>query len=128
MNYDASYIKSLCSADTKKCMKCGKCSGACPAYETMEIHPHQYVAIMNSGNFQKAFNAPESLFACLSCMACSERCPRDVEPSKVIEAFRNVYLRQQGETNLKFEEVPCIASDENVPQQLLVSAFRKYTK
>ena len=126
--YDIDYIKSLCTSDTKKCMKCGKCSGACPAYEKMEFQPHQYVAMMHRGDFKKAFSNPDSLFACLSCMACSERCPRDVEPSKVIEALRNVYLRQQTKTNLKFEEVPCIAEDENVPQQLLMSAFRKFTK
>ena len=126
--YDIDYIKSLCTSETKKCMKCGKCSGACPAYEKMEFHPHQYVAMMHRGDFEKAFSNPDSLFACLSCMACSERCPRDVEPSKVIEALRNVYLRQQTKTNLKFEEVPCIAEDENVPQQLLMSAFRKFTK
>ena len=128
MNYDFSYIKSVLGTDTSKCMKCGKCSGSCQAFDQMEIHPHQYVAMINNKNLDKAFLAPESLFACLSCMACSERCPRDVEPSKVIEVLRNVYLRQQSKTNLKFEEVPCIAEDENVPQQLLMSAFRKFTK
>ena len=128
MNYDVSYIKSVCGTETKKCMKCGKCSGSCPAFYKMSIHPHEYVSMLNKGNLKKAFENPESLFACLSCMTCSERCPRGVEPSKVIEAIRNAHLRAQGETNMKFEEVPCIAADENVPQQLLVTAFRKYTK
>ena len=128
MKYDFSYIESVCAADAKKCMRCGKCSGSCPAFNEMEIHPHEYVSLMNKGKLDKAFLKPESMFACLSCMTCSERCPRGVEPSRIIEALRNAYLRQQGETNLKFEEVPCIASDEKVPQQLLVTAFRKYTK
>lgn len=128
MNYDFEYIKSVCGTDSKKCMRCGKCTGSCPAFDEMEIHPHQFVSMMNKGNLDKAFLSPSSLFACLSCMTCSERCPRGVEPSKIIEAVRNAVLRQQGESNLKFEDVPCIAADEEVPQQLIVTAFRKYTK
>ena len=33
-----------------KCMRCGKCSGTCPAYDEMEYHPHQFVYMVESGN------------------------------------------------------------------------------
>ena len=110
----------------KKCMKCGKCSATCPAYGEMEYHPHQFVSMVDSDNLEPLLNS-ESLYRCLSCFACLDRCPRGVEPAKLIEAVRLSVVRQQGQNRLKPEAVAAI-SDEDTPQQLLVSAFRKYTK
>ena len=60
-------------------------------------------------------------------MACIERCPRGVEPAKLIEAVRLTAIRQKGANRLKAEDVPA-QLDADTPQQLLVSAFRKYAK
>lgn len=32
-------IMSISGVNPRKCMRCGKCSGACPAYDEMEYHP-----------------------------------------------------------------------------------------
>ena len=32
-----------------KCMRCGKCSATCPAYDEMEYHPHQFVYMVETG-------------------------------------------------------------------------------
>ena len=110
----------------KKCMKCGKCSGTCPAYDEMEYHPHQFVSMVESGNIEPLLNS-ESLYKCLSCFACVERCPRGVEPAKLVEAVRMTVVRRQGGNRLTPDDIPALA-DEDLPQQLIVSAFRKYTK
>ena len=110
----------------KKCMKCGKCSATCPAYDEMEYHPHQFVAMVESGDIQPLLNS-DSLYKCLSCFACIDRCPRGVEPAKLVEAVRLNAVRKQGENRMTPNDVPALL-DEDVPQQLLVSAFRKYSK
>ena len=110
----------------KKCMKCGKCSATCPAYDEMEYHPHQFVSMVESGNIEPLLES-ESLYKCLSCFACLERCPRGVEPAKLIEAVRLSVVKQQGKNRMTANDVPALL-DEDVPQQLLVSAFRKYSK
>ena len=69
----------------------------------------------------------KSLYRCLTCFACVERCPRGVEPAKLVEAVRLMAVRKQGANRMKAEDVPCML-DENTPGQLLVSAFRKYSK
>lgn len=69
----------------------------------------------------------KSIWTCLSCFACVERCPRNVEPVKLIEAARLSVIRRQGENHLKADEIPALL-DENIPQQAIVSAFRKYSK
>ena len=110
----------------KKCMKCGKCSATCPAYDEMEYHPHQFVSMVESGDIEALLNS-ESLYKCLSCFACIERCPRGVEPAKLIEAVRLEAVKKQGANRMTANDVAAILDDE-VPQQLLVSAFRKYSK
>ena len=110
----------------KKCMKCGKCSATCPAYDEMEYHPHQFVSMVESGDIEPLLNS-ESLYKCLSCFACIERCPRGVEPAKLVEAVRLSVIRKQGENRMTANDVPELLN-EDVPQQLLVSAFRKYSK
>ena len=110
----------------KKCMKCGKCSATCPAYDEMEYHPHQFVNMVENGEIEPLLNS-ESLYKCLSCFACIDRCPRGVQPAKVVEAVRLTAIRKQGNNHLKADDIPAIIDDET-PQQLLVSAFRKYSK
>lgn len=110
----------------RKCMKCGKCSGTCPAYDEMEYHPHQFVSMVESGNIEPLLNS-KSIYRCLTCFACVDRCPRGVEPAKIIEAVRLTAIREQGNNHLKADDIPALL-DDDMPQQAIVSAFRKYTK
>ena len=109
-----------------KCMRCGKCSGTCPAYDEMEYHPHEFVYMVERGEIEPLLNS-KSLYKCLTCFACVDRCPRDVEPAKLVEAVRLMVIRQQGKNHLKPDQIPEMLDDE-LPQQAIVSAFRKYTK
>lgn len=119
-------ILSISGVNPKKCMVCGKCSGTCPNYDSMEYHPHQFVQMVENGDIESLLNT-KSIYACLSCFACLERCPRQVEPAKLIEAVRMVVERQRGPQKLEAEKVPEFLDDE-IPQQAIVSAFRKYRK
>ena len=86
--------------DVRKCMRCGKCTATCPAFAEMEYHPHQFVYMVEKGGIEK-LAASQSLYRCLSCFACVERCPRNVEPAKLIEAVRLAVIRQQGANYMK---------------------------
>ncbi|MBQ3221518.1 MAG: 4Fe-4S dicluster domain-containing protein [Clostridia bacterium] len=119
-------INRLSGTDVRKCMKCGKCSGRCPAFKDMDIKPHQFVTKLGKGQIEELLES-KSIWNCLSCMACVERCPRGVAPAAVIEAVRDTVVRMQGKNGIKAEEIPPIV-DELIPQQLLVSAYRKYNK
>ena len=109
-----------------KCMRCGKCSGTCPSYNEMEYHPHQFVYMVESGDIEPLLQS-DSLYKCLSCFACVERCPRDVQPGKLIDAARQLVLRERGKEYLSPDEIPELL-DPELPQQLLVSAFRRYRR
>lgn len=109
-----------------KCMRCGKCSGTCPSYDEMEYHPHQFVYMVEKGDIETLMDS-KSIYKCLTCFACVERCPRGVEPAKVIEAVRLAAVRKQGNNHLTPDMIPAML-DEDLPQQAIVTAFRKYTK
>jgi heterodisulfide reductase subunit C len=119
-------ILNVSGVNPKKCMICGKCSGTCPNYDAMEYHPHQFVQMVENGEIEKLLST-KSIYACLSCFACLERCPRQVEPAKLIQAVRDVVERKRGPQHLQAEAVPSYLDGE-IPQQAIVSAFRKYKK
>ena len=122
----AEKMKEISGVNPLKCMKCGKCSATCPAFNEMDIKPHQFVSYVLNGDIDALANS-KSLWKCLSCFACVERCPRDVQPGRLIDAARQLVIRQKGQTGLAPEEIPELL-DEDLPQQLLMSAFRRYRR
>lgn len=119
-------LARVSGVNTKKCMVCGKCSATCPNYDEMEYHPHQFIQMVENGMIEPLLHS-KSIYACLTCFACLERCPRQVEPAKLIEAVRLMVERKRGAQHLNSEDVPQYL-DSDTPQQLIVSSFRKYRK
>ena len=119
-------IKRISGVNPRKCMKCGKCTASCPAFDEMEFHPHQFVDMVENGRIDELMNS-KGIYTCMSCFACVERCPRSVEPAKLIEAVRLLVIRQQGKNYMKPTDIPAKV-DTDLPQQAIVSAFRKYSK
>ncbi|NLF27421.1 MAG: 4Fe-4S dicluster domain-containing protein [Clostridiales bacterium] len=119
-------VAEISGVNPRKCMKCGKCSGTCPAYAEMEYRPHQIVAMVEKGDIEPLMRS-ESPYRCLACMACVERCPRNVEPAKLVEAVRLLVIRKQGQNHMAPDDIPP-KLDPELPQQAIVAALRKYGK
>ncbi|MCL1787086.1 MAG: 4Fe-4S dicluster domain-containing protein [Defluviitaleaceae bacterium] len=135
--YEAAEVIAISGTNPKKCMACGKCTATCPA--DMPIPPHKVVRYVMQGKLDvfeeghdykdKDFDGIDTLLNCLSCFACVQRCPRGVEPAALVEALRVQMLRPQGEGHLDPDDLEDLIGDgQGIPQQLLVSAFRKYSK
>jgi len=90
----------------------------------MDLRPHQFASFLVDKDVESMINS-SSLWKCLSCFCCVERCPRDVKPAQLIEAARQMVIRAQGDDFIAPEQIPEMLADE-MPQQLLVSVFRKY--
>ncbi len=119
-------ILRMSGVNPLKCMRCGKCSATCPSYDEMEYHPHQFVYMVETGNLEPLLKS-DSIYKCLSCFACVDRCPRQVEPAKLIEALRLSVIREKGANHMTADDIPARIDDE-MPQQAIVSAMRKYSK
>ena len=119
-------ILRMSGVNPLKCMRCGKCTATCPSFDEMEFHPHQFVYMVETGNLEPLLKS-DSIYKCLSCFACVDRCPRQVEPAKLIEAVRLSVIREKGANHMTADDIPARIDDE-MPQQALVSAMRKYAK
>ena len=119
-------VQRISGVNPRKCMRCGKCSATCPSYDEMEYHPHQFVYMVETGNIEPLLKS-DSLYKCLTCFACVDRCPREVEPAKLVEALRLVTERRQGGDHMTPDMIPELL-DDDLPQQAIVSAMRKYKK
>jgi heterodisulfide reductase subunit C len=121
-------VVRISGTEPKKCMRCGKCTASCLPSGEMDITPHRFVKNVEEGNIEVLMKS-KTLWKCLSCFACVERCPRGVEPANLVEAVRLTVIRKQGGNYIKPDDIPgLIALDEEIPQQLITSVLRKYSK
>ncbi|MFQ9547221.1 MAG: 4Fe-4S dicluster domain-containing protein [Lachnospiraceae bacterium] len=112
MNINKEMITDISGVNPRKCMKCGKCSANCPAFDAMDYHPHQFVDMVENGRIE-ALMQSKSIWNCLSCMACVQRCPEALN-WKVVETTRLAVIRQQGMNHLSEEQF----------QSCLIQSFR----
>jgi heterodisulfide reductase subunit C len=116
-------IVALSAEAVTVCDQCGTCSGSCPMISEMDVTPSQLMRMVQLG--QSETLDTKTMWVCASCFACTVRCPRGLDVSKVAEALRQVTLRRAVD-HLDIRNIP---DDElaELPQIALVSAFRKLT-
>ncbi|NPV92910.1 MAG: 4Fe-4S dicluster domain-containing protein [Firmicutes bacterium] len=69
------------------CYQCGKCTAGCPVAFAMDYGPRTIVRFMQLGMIEEALKT-HSIWICAACETCSARCPRGVEPAKLMDALR----------------------------------------
>ena len=114
-------IEELCGENLFGCYQCGTCSAGCPFIDDMDLGPDEVIryAVLDK---KEVLNA-KSIWICASCFTCAERCPRDLNITKIMEAMRQIILRKKiDKTNLK--EIST-KEKETIPQIAFVSLFRK---
>ncbi len=114
-------LMSITQKDVKDCYQCMKCSSGCPFVAEMDYKPHQLMLLTKLGLFDHVKNS-RSLWICASCLTCSSRCPRDIEPAKVIEGFRAMVLREKGEGKVQ------ALHKAGMPRQALIASMRKFRR
>jgi len=81
-------LKAESERIAKPCYQCGICTGGCPiAKRNSEFNPRKIVHrfLLKRGDKKE----DPSIWLCLLCHSCVERCPQEVKPSHVIVALRN---------------------------------------
>lgn len=75
------------------CYQCGKCTASCPVALSMKIKPRQLMQYIKLGAEDLVLKANTSWF-CLACATCGDRCPREINIPKVMEAVRHLAIRK----------------------------------
>ena len=92
----------------------------------MDILPREVMLLLQTGLEQKVVES-KTPWICASCFTCAARCLRDLDLARVMEAVRAKILRPRGATGLSPAEIPGELL-QDVPQQALVSGFRKFSR
>ena len=117
-------VEELSGQSLLACYQCGKCSAGCPAVSQMDILPNQIIRFAQLG-FKDELLTSKAIWICASCMTCNTRCPKGINIAEVIEAIRQILLRQDKE-HLKVKELSDKEKEE-VPPIALISCMRKFT-
>ena len=125
--YDAEFVQKLeeiSGENFHKCMQCGTCTAACPMEEKMEESPRRIILLSHWGLKEKVTES-NTVWLCATCQTCQAMCPRGIDLTKVMEAIRQLALRE----NENYVEPNKISEETlgDVPQIALVSCFRKHT-
>ena len=106
------------------CNQCGKCSAGCPVASVMDLLPSQVIRMAQLG--MEEVLESNTIWICASCLTCVTRCPKGVSLPRLMEALREVSLRD-GITKLDLDCLPPELVQE-LPQLAIVGGFRKYMK
>ena len=112
--------------DFYNCIQCGKCTAGCPVASAMDLLPREILLYLQMGEEEKLLGS-KTPWICASCFTCGARCIKDLDLSRIMEAIRAKMLRPRGVSCLSPGEISK-EQLEKLPQQALVSGFRKYTR
>ena len=116
-------ISELSGEKITMCDQCGTCTASCPMIDEMDVTPSQLMRMVQLGESEVL--GTKTMWLCASCFACTVRCPRGLDLSKVAEALRQVTLRKALD-HIDIKKIP-EADLAELPQIALVGALRKMT-
>lgn len=76
-----------------QCIQCGTCSGSCPLAGEMDHGPREIFSLIRDGFVEKAL-CSSTIWLCVSCYACTARCPREIPVTDIIYGLRQMAVKQ----------------------------------
>ncbi|MEN6356238.1 MAG: 4Fe-4S dicluster domain-containing protein [Armatimonadota bacterium] len=86
-------IAEICGENVMSCYQCGECTAGCPAAFSMDIAPNQVMRMAQLGMKDEVLES-SSIWLCAGCETCATRCPRGVALSKVMDACRQLAVKE----------------------------------
>jgi len=82
-------VERISRTNAHMCFQCGTCTGGCPSAPRSSYRIRMFMRRAVLGLEAEAVFDPD-LWLCTTCYSCTDRCPRDLAPTDVIMAMRNI--------------------------------------
>jgi heterodisulfide reductase subunit C len=86
----AAAVRRATGIDVAECYQCGKCTAGCPMARWMDLGPTQVMRLVQVGDeaAEDRLLGSTAIWACVGCLVCTQRCPRESDPAAVMDALR----------------------------------------
>ncbi|UCH31177.1 MAG: 4Fe-4S dicluster domain-containing protein [Candidatus Bathyarchaeota archaeon] len=78
----------------KRCYQCGTCNVGCPVREIEEKYNPRRIIRMTVLGMKKRVLSSDFIWLCSACYTCNERCPQDVRIADVMNALKNLAVKE----------------------------------
>ena len=93
-NFKHEIAKEPGGENIKVCFGCGICTATCPVREIdSRYNPRKIVHMALLGMKERVLNS-DFIWLCSTCYACTERCPQDVKFTNIINAIKNIAVKE----------------------------------
>ena len=87
-------VEAHSGQNVSTCYQCGNCTAGCPAGFVYDLQARQIMRAVQLGLKDMVLDS-KSIWMCLSCSTCSQRCPNNIDVGGVMETLRHM-ARQEG--------------------------------
>ena len=77
-----------------RCFSCGTCTAGCPVREVTDRYNPRKIIRMALLGMKKDVLSSQFIWLCSSCYTCQERCPQDVKIPELMNALKNIAVRE----------------------------------
>ena len=86
-------VDRLSGQKVENCIACGKCSSGCVIAPFMDLFPHEVMKLISMGR-EKEVLSSKTIWLCVSCEACTTRCPEGIDIARVMDTLRKIALEK----------------------------------
>ena len=99
-------LKQLAGVDVSHCYQCGKCSAGCVQAERMDYPPSYVMRLLQTGRADdlRTVLGSRTIWLCLNCENCYQRCPMSVDIPAVMDALRQEALHRDARKIIAFHK------------------------
>jgi heterodisulfide reductase subunit C len=80
--------------NVKRCFQCGTCNVGCPVREIEEKYNPRKIIRMTVLGMRERVLSSDFIWLCSACYTCQERCPQDVRIPEVMNALKNLAVKE----------------------------------
>jgi len=78
----------------RRCFSCGTCTAGCPVREVTDRYNPRRIIRMAILGMKKEVLSSQFIWLCSSCYTCFERCPQDVKIPELMNAIKNIAVKE----------------------------------